>query len=101
MNIFKFTQGIFDSYYQCKDMAGFHNLQGKLEPVTLKHFSKQANDRGRRLRDFFCHFQSALKTIKRTSWCADYCNENNDVHCFGQSESFACVKEYRKEPEEQ
>ena len=36
MNIFKFTQGIFHIYHRSKDTADFHNLQGKLELVTLK-----------------------------------------------------------------
>ena len=37
-NIFKFAQGIFDIYcqLQSKDMTDFHNLQGKLVPVTLR-----------------------------------------------------------------
>ena len=35
VNIVKFTGGIFGTYCQSKDVAGFHNLQGKLEPVTL------------------------------------------------------------------
>ena len=33
-NILKFTQGIFDIYYQSKDTADFRNLHGKLEPAT-------------------------------------------------------------------
>ena len=28
-NIFNFTQGISSIYFQSKDMADFHNLQGK------------------------------------------------------------------------
>ena len=31
VNISNFTQGIFYSYRQSKDMADFHNLQGILE----------------------------------------------------------------------
>ena len=35
VNIFKFTEQIFDIYCQNKDMADFLNLQGRLKPVTL------------------------------------------------------------------
>ena len=35
MNIFKHTEGIFHIFCQSQDMADFHILQGKLEPVTL------------------------------------------------------------------
>ena len=35
VNSFKFTEGLFDIYFHSKDMEDFHNLQGKLEPVTL------------------------------------------------------------------
>ena len=34
LNIFKFTEGTFDIYHSNKDMADYHNLQGKLEPMT-------------------------------------------------------------------
>ena len=39
VNIFKSIEGIFDIYYQIKDMAGFHNLESKLEPQTLMTIS--------------------------------------------------------------
>ena len=35
VNIFKFTEGIFDICSQSKDMAEFRNSKGKLEPMTL------------------------------------------------------------------
>ena len=35
MDIFKFTQEIFEMYCESKDMADFHNLQGKIEPLTF------------------------------------------------------------------
>ena len=34
-NLFTFIKRIFDIYCQGKDLADFHNLQCKLEPVTL------------------------------------------------------------------
>ena len=34
LNIFKFTKGIFDVYFQGKDIAYFHNLRSILEPST-------------------------------------------------------------------
>ena len=37
----QFTQGIFDAYCQSKDMADFHNLQGKLETITLINIQKE------------------------------------------------------------
>ena len=33
-------EGILDIYCQSKDMAGFLNLQSKLETVTLTHHKK-------------------------------------------------------------
>ena len=35
MNIFRFTQRIFDIDCQSKDIADFHYFPGKLEPLTL------------------------------------------------------------------
>ena len=39
VNISKSSGGIFDTYFQSKHMAGFHNLQGKLDPPTLGDFN--------------------------------------------------------------
>ena len=36
-----------------------------------------------------------------STWCADSCDESKDIHCFGQSESIACVMGYGKESEKQ
>ena len=36
VNIFKFTEWNFDNCCQSKDVVDFQNLQGKLEPLTLK-----------------------------------------------------------------
>ena len=36
VHIFKFREGIFNIHRRMKDMADFHNLQGKFEPLTLK-----------------------------------------------------------------
>ena len=35
VNIFNFAEGTFDIYCESKDITGFHNLQGKLEPMRL------------------------------------------------------------------
>ena len=37
VNIFKSIEGIFDILCPSGDMAELLNLQGKLEPLTLKH----------------------------------------------------------------
>ena len=34
VNVFRFTQGIFDIYCPSEDMADFLNSQGKLGPLT-------------------------------------------------------------------
>ena len=54
--------------------------------------------------EFFFHKRrNYLASYKFTrdylSWCADHCDENKDFHCFSQSDSFACFKECRIEPE--
>ena len=35
VNIFNFAEGTFGIYCQSKDITDFHNLQGKLEPMSL------------------------------------------------------------------
>ena len=36
VNTFKSVEGIFDSFLPSEDKADFLNLQGKLEPLTLR-----------------------------------------------------------------
>ena len=40
MSILKLTEEIFYSYCQSEDMEDFHNLQGKLVPLTLSRAAK-------------------------------------------------------------
>ena len=38
VSIFKFREEIFYIYCQSKDMGYLHNLQGKLEPLTVNAY---------------------------------------------------------------
>ena len=41
MNVFESREGIFNIYYQNKDMGDFLNSQGKLEPPSLKNLHSE------------------------------------------------------------
>ena len=63
MNILKLMEGIFISTVKVKDMADFHNLQGKLEPVTLTGSFRRSSVNCNAHCETFTHDQGSFKML--------------------------------------
>ena len=60
INIVKFKKGIFHSYCLSKDLASFHNLQGKLDPLIVREPNNFFEDLLQPLvRKLFLHWKEA------------------------------------------